>query len=416
LSSISPRARCTSALRLALLGEHVPTIALARHYMIVFAAVDRDLDRAAPHAQALLDLGVLHGLPSWHGFARFALAWAGRGHNPQALPEMRAALALQREMDFRTEQPLFGTLLAQAEAAAGELDAGLATVEEQLAAIEQTGERWFAAPAFEGFSPAPEFAEIEAAQQRRRRDSYSIKFRQRERRAQFEALRLLPLRDGDGGQELFLSRSSVRGIARQQNLAADAMGLRFEPTLPVTLGIGYRFVDGRECGVGSARLHFPCGQHGRKDRYVEPNSPFAARFKCGAHLRQTSLGISRLHPRPRVLKGAVCRKHRQLMCRRDVEQRFGVPCAAGRVPAHHLERRDVRMHIGQGADVTDLICSRQRLVDDPLRPFNFPQRPQDQRQVGHDGGADILGKTNDKTGIPFRIKHRERAFEFGARR
>jgi predicted ATPase len=58
---------------------------------------------------------------------------------------MRAALALQREMDFRTEQPLFGTVLAQAEAAACELDAALATVEEQLAAIEQTGERWFAA-------------------------------------------------------------------------------------------------------------------------------------------------------------------------------------------------------------------------------------------------------------------------------
>jgi predicted ATPase len=58
---------------------------------------------------------------------------------------MRAALALLREMDFRVEQPLFGTLLAEAEAAAGELDAALATVEEQLAAIGQTGERWFAA-------------------------------------------------------------------------------------------------------------------------------------------------------------------------------------------------------------------------------------------------------------------------------
>jgi predicted ATPase len=58
---------------------------------------------------------------------------------------MRAALALLREMDFRVERPLFGTLLAEAEAAAGELDAALATVEEQLAAIGQTGERWFAA-------------------------------------------------------------------------------------------------------------------------------------------------------------------------------------------------------------------------------------------------------------------------------
>jgi predicted ATPase len=133
------------SLRLALQGGHVPTVALARHYMVVFAAVRRNLDSAAPHAQALLDLGVTHGLPSWHGFAKFTLAWAERRGNPQALEEMRAALATQRDMDFRVEQPLFGTLLAEAEAAAGELDAALASVNAQLAAMEQTGERWFEA-------------------------------------------------------------------------------------------------------------------------------------------------------------------------------------------------------------------------------------------------------------------------------
>ena len=133
------------SLGLALQGGHIPTVALTRHYMIVFAAVRRDLDRATPHAQALLDLGLTHGLPSWHGFAKFTLAWASRRDNPQALAEMRAALALLREMDFRVEQPLFGALLAEAEAAAGEWDAALTTVEEQLAAIEQTGERWFSA-------------------------------------------------------------------------------------------------------------------------------------------------------------------------------------------------------------------------------------------------------------------------------
>jgi hypothetical protein len=67
----------------------------------------------------------------------WGIAWASRRHNPQALAEMRAALAVQREMDFRVEQPLFGTRPGEAEAAAGELDAALATVEEQLAAIEQ---------------------------------------------------------------------------------------------------------------------------------------------------------------------------------------------------------------------------------------------------------------------------------------
>jgi hypothetical protein len=36
---------------------------------------------------------------------------------------MRAALALLREVDFRVEQPLFGTLLAEAEAAAARFGA-----------------------------------------------------------------------------------------------------------------------------------------------------------------------------------------------------------------------------------------------------------------------------------------------------
>jgi predicted ATPase len=54
-------------------------------------------------------------------------------------------LALQREIGFSVELPLLGTLLAEAEAAAGELDAALATVDEQLAAIAHTGERWFEA-------------------------------------------------------------------------------------------------------------------------------------------------------------------------------------------------------------------------------------------------------------------------------
>jgi predicted ATPase len=133
------------ALRLALHGQHIPTVALAHHYIVVFAAVRHSLDQATAHAEALLELGTTHGLPSWRGFANFTLAWAARRHNPRALVEMRAALALQREMNFRTEQALLGTLLAEAEAEAGELDAALATVEEQLAAIEQTGERWFAA-------------------------------------------------------------------------------------------------------------------------------------------------------------------------------------------------------------------------------------------------------------------------------
>ena len=66
------------SLSLALQGEHVPTIALASYYMIVFAVIRREPDVATPHAQALLDLDRRHGLPDWRGFAKFHLAWAAR--------------------------------------------------------------------------------------------------------------------------------------------------------------------------------------------------------------------------------------------------------------------------------------------------------------------------------------------------
>jgi len=46
-------------------------------------------------------------------------------------------------MDFRLFMPLTGTLLAEREAEAGRVEAGLATLNAQLAAIERTGERWF---------------------------------------------------------------------------------------------------------------------------------------------------------------------------------------------------------------------------------------------------------------------------------
>jgi tetratricopeptide (TPR) repeat protein len=66
------------ALSLALRGRHIPTMALTRHYMIVFATVRRQLNLATAHAQALFDLDLKHGLPNWRAYAKFQLAWVAR--------------------------------------------------------------------------------------------------------------------------------------------------------------------------------------------------------------------------------------------------------------------------------------------------------------------------------------------------
>jgi len=46
-------------------------------------------------------------------------------------------------MYFRLFAPLTATLLAEREAEAGRVEVGLATLDAQLVAIEQTGQRWF---------------------------------------------------------------------------------------------------------------------------------------------------------------------------------------------------------------------------------------------------------------------------------
>ena len=55
-----------------------------------------------------------------------------------------------------------------------------------------------------------------------------IMLRQRERRAQLKAPRLLLLRDSDCGEEGFFGRRRIRRIALEQNLAADAMRFGLE--------------------------------------------------------------------------------------------------------------------------------------------------------------------------------------------
>ena len=80
-----------------------------------------------------------------------------------------------------------------------------------------------------------------------------IELRQRERRAELEAPRLLLLRDGDGRQERFLGRRSIRRIALEQNIAAGAVALRVKPTLSRALAIGDGAIDGGEGCLDLAR-------------------------------------------------------------------------------------------------------------------------------------------------------------------
>ncbi len=133
-----------SMLSLALQSGHLPTIAWAHAYTCRFAGIARKPALAKPHAKELLGAAHEHGLPMrladgsfYHGWAR----WCVGDRDGEA--GMREGLALWNEMDYRLFAPLTWTLLAEREAGAGRAEVGLTTLDAQLAAAEQTGQRWF---------------------------------------------------------------------------------------------------------------------------------------------------------------------------------------------------------------------------------------------------------------------------------
>jgi predicted ATPase len=133
-----------SALSLARQKGHVPTLAWAHAYGCRFAGICRRPGEARPHAEELLALAHEHGLPMRSADGSFYRGWArwcagdGAGR-----AEMCTGLARSNDMYFRLFAPLTETLFAEREAEAGRVEAGLATLDAQLAAIEQTGQRWF---------------------------------------------------------------------------------------------------------------------------------------------------------------------------------------------------------------------------------------------------------------------------------
>jgi predicted ATPase len=132
------------ALGLALRSEHIPTAVLARTVCNAFSAMRRIPDPAS--AAVTLNLAREHELPLFIAIGTVLLAWArGSAGDPERLARMRQAMAAQLDMGNRLFEPLYGTLLAEMEAEAGQIEAALATLDAQLAAVELSGQRWYEA-------------------------------------------------------------------------------------------------------------------------------------------------------------------------------------------------------------------------------------------------------------------------------
>jgi tetratricopeptide (TPR) repeat protein len=126
-------------------SKHAPTMVFSHAHAAMFACLRGDAVEAAPHAEATTEMNRKHGVGSMLGIGTFCSGWAcwQTGQRAEGLAAMREAWALVGPPS--PFSPLFCGLLAAAEADAGDIEAGLVRLEDQIREIEQYGQRWFEA-------------------------------------------------------------------------------------------------------------------------------------------------------------------------------------------------------------------------------------------------------------------------------
>jgi predicted ATPase len=110
-----------------------------------FEMTRRDSLRGGTFVRAHLDLAREHAMPMWLAYGRFQEGWlhSRGGEHCASVAQMREGLRQLREDGKLAFTPVYGVVLAETEAAAGQQDAAAVTIDSTLATIEQTGQRWF---------------------------------------------------------------------------------------------------------------------------------------------------------------------------------------------------------------------------------------------------------------------------------
>jgi predicted ATPase len=129
-------------------AAHAPTLGYALYLAALLGLFRCNPEAVATYSQALADIVSRYDLPAlWTGFAVFFQGWAkwSDGAEGSGLAEMRRGLAIDREQGHVWLLPSFEAALAEAEASAGETDAGLRRLDDALAELARTEQRWYEA-------------------------------------------------------------------------------------------------------------------------------------------------------------------------------------------------------------------------------------------------------------------------------
>jgi tetratricopeptide (TPR) repeat protein len=129
-------------------GAHAPTMANALLRAAFLGLFRCNPEAVATYSRALAEIVSRYDLPAhWAGYAVFFQCWTRwwRGEGEAGLAEMRRGLAIVRKQGNVWFLPSLEAALAEAEASAGETDAGLRRLDDALAELEATENRWYEA-------------------------------------------------------------------------------------------------------------------------------------------------------------------------------------------------------------------------------------------------------------------------------
>src|SRR5262249_21941474 len=129
-------------------AAHAPTMGYALSFAARLGLLRYSSEAVATSSEALADIVSRYDLPAmWVGFAAFFQGWAkgSNGTEESGLAEMRRGIVIVREEGRLWLLPSFEAALAEAEAGAGETDAGLQRLDDALAESERTAQRWYEA-------------------------------------------------------------------------------------------------------------------------------------------------------------------------------------------------------------------------------------------------------------------------------
>jgi len=129
-------------------AAHAPTMGYTLAFAALLALFRYSSEAVATYSQALADIAARYDLPAmWVGRAAFLQGWAkwSDGADESRLAEMRRGLAIVREQGYIWLLPSLEAALAEAEASAGETDAGRRRLDDALAELERTEQHWYEA-------------------------------------------------------------------------------------------------------------------------------------------------------------------------------------------------------------------------------------------------------------------------------